>query len=50
MEHLVTRPINDTDRIWLSAFIIQRWGADRVIGHDTPYVPSQLAGLVAKMN
>ena len=41
------RPLDDTDRPWVRAFIRERWGDEIVVGHGVVYRPHLLAGLVA---
>lgn len=38
------REITDRDREWLRRFVIERWGADRLIVHGALYHPHQHAG------
>lgn len=38
------REITDQDRDWLRRFIVERWGADRMLAHGTLYYPHQHAG------
>ena len=35
------------DRAWVERFIVEQWGAEVVVVHDTVYCPSSLPGLVA---
>lgn len=41
------REITSDDRDWISRFIAERWGSDRVIAHQTIFCPHDLPGFVA---
>jgi len=43
------RPLNDSDREWLEAFIIEHWGAKEVVVHGTIYLPATMPGFVAEL-
>jgi len=41
------RPLNASDKDWVKQFIIERWGADKVVAHSVIYYPHDLPGFVA---
>lgn len=41
------RPLRADDRGWVSKFISEHWGADRVVAHGVIYYPQDLPGFVA---
>lgn len=43
-----TRPLNADDRKWAAAVILERWGAETVVVHQTIYRPALLDGVVAE--
>jgi len=45
MSKLVYRSLTDEDREWVSQFIIEHWGADVVVAHQTLFLPAQLPGI-----
>ncbi len=47
MSDIILRPLRDTDREWLGAFIVERWGAAIVVAHGVIYHPRELPGVAA---
>jgi ribosomal protein S18 acetylase RimI-like enzyme len=47
MQDFVVRPLNADDRDWVLRFIVEHWGADKVVGHGVVYYPHDLPGFVA---
>ena len=47
MQEFVVRPLNADDRDWVLRFIVEHWGADKVVGHGVVYYPHDLPGFVA---
>lgn len=47
MSKFKIRPIQEGDRNKLSQYIIEHWGADLAVVHDTIYKPSTLPGFLA---
>jgi GNAT superfamily N-acetyltransferase len=43
----ITRPTNDDDRVWVSRFIAEHWGAEIVVSRGVVYHPQDLPGFVA---
>ena len=41
------RPLHSADHDWVAKFIIERWGAETVVGHGVIYRPAELPGFVA---
>ena len=41
------RPLNTDDKDWVSRFITEHWGADKVVAHGVVYHPHDLPGFVA---
>jgi GNAT superfamily N-acetyltransferase len=41
------RPLNTGDKDWVRQFIIEHWGADKVVAHGEIYYPHDLPGFVA---
>jgi len=50
MQDFVVRPLNAGDRNWVSRFIVEHWGAEKVVGHGVVYYPRDLPGFVAERN
>jgi ribosomal protein S18 acetylase RimI-like enzyme len=41
------RPLTANDQEWVRAFIVERWGSDRMMAHGTLYRPYELPGFAA---
>jgi len=41
------RPIQEDDRDWLSQFMVEHWGSEIMIAHNTTFRPAELPGFVA---
>ncbi len=41
------RPLHADDKGWVSQFIREHWGADKVVAHGVIYYPQYLPGFVA---
>jgi GNAT superfamily N-acetyltransferase len=48
MQDFVVRPLNADDREWVSGFMVEHWGADKVVSRGVVYYPSDLPGFVAE--
>ena len=46
MLDLILRPVNDRDREWISRLIVERWGSEIVVVHNTTYTPADLPGFI----
>lgn len=47
MGKISVRPLTFADHAWISQRIIESWGAEIVIAHETIYRPAELPGFVA---
>jgi N-acetylglutamate synthase-like GNAT family acetyltransferase len=47
MTEFVIRPVDSSDREWISETIAERWGSEVVVVHQTVYTPSVLPGFIA---
>ena len=47
MSDFLLRPVVDNDKEWIKQLIIDRWGSEIVVAHQTIYTPSNLPGIVA---
>jgi len=47
LNHLLTRPIQASDRSWIAAFVKSRWGSDIVVGKGRVLHPAELDGFSA---
>jgi ribosomal protein S18 acetylase RimI-like enzyme len=43
-------PLSSADRDWVACHIIEHWGAEIVVAHDTIYHVAELPGFVAEMD
>jgi GNAT superfamily N-acetyltransferase len=41
------RPLNSDDSDWIARFMVEHWGSETVIAHDTTYHPADLPGFAA---
>jgi ribosomal protein S18 acetylase RimI-like enzyme len=48
MNELLFRPLVEEDREWVSHFMIDHWGADVVVVHETKYWPAECPGFTAE--
>ena len=44
------RPLSSADRDWVAGHIVEHWGAEIVVAHDTLYHPSELPGFAAEVD
>lgn len=44
------RPLTDADRAWVREFMIEHWGDEIAVVHDTIYRPVELPGFAAFLN
>ena len=47
MTDFVIRPVNPNDTQWISQLMVERWGSEIVVVHNTLYKPADLPGLIA---
>jgi len=47
MPDLHIRPLHHGDREWLSRFVAENWGTDKIVVHGVTYHPCDLPGFVA---
>jgi GNAT superfamily N-acetyltransferase len=47
LSNLTILPINTDDREWVSKFIFEQWGSNKVISHGKIYFPQKLPGFKA---
>jgi ribosomal protein S18 acetylase RimI-like enzyme len=47
MGKFTLRPLNISDRYWVAQRIVESWGAEIIVDHETIYHPAELPGFVA---
>lgn len=47
MSNISIQPLEINDRGWVSQFILEHWGSDKVVSHGVVYFPQDLPGFVA---
>jgi DNA-3-methyladenine glycosylase I len=47
MPDIIIQPLNMTDREWVSEFILELWGSNKVVSRGVVYYPQDLPGFVA---
>jgi GNAT superfamily N-acetyltransferase len=47
MSNITIRSINSSDREWVSQFILEHWGSNKVVSRGVVYYPRDLPGFVA---
>ncbi len=47
MQNYVLRPLESQDREWVAALLIEHWGSETVVVHQTVYHPAHLPGFAA---
>lgn len=47
MPNIIIKPLNITDQEWVSQFILEHWGSNKVVSRGVIYFPQDLPGFVA---
>jgi GNAT superfamily N-acetyltransferase len=47
MPDITIQPLNIADRVWVSQFILEHWGSNKVVSRGVIYYPQDLPGFVA---
>ncbi len=50
MSNMIIHPLNSNDREWVSQFILEHWGSNKVVSRGVVYYPQDLPGFVAVYN
>jgi ribosomal protein S18 acetylase RimI-like enzyme len=48
MGKFILRPLSDADRGWVTQCMIESWGDEMVVAHETVYRPAELPGFVVQ--
>ena len=47
MQDITIQPLNTADREWVSQFMLEQWGSNKVVSRGVIYYPQDLPGFVA---
>ena len=47
MPNMIIQPLNIVDREWVSQFMLEHWGSNKVVSRGVVYYPQELPGFVA---